>query len=110
MKLFLTTFALSVFCISATLGESEVNTRSSCRINGERINEGETVGRRLDGCNNCFCSSYGFGCTLMACPWYEALDCEFEGQHYNHYDVIPSEDCGDCRCMNGNLACTNCPA
>ncbi|CAL1545171.1 unnamed protein product [Lymnaea stagnalis] len=110
MKFVLVTLALWVCCIGAVFGESEPLYGTVCLINGERFAEGDDVGQRIDGCNNCFCSADGFGCTRMACPWYQPLDCEIEGQLYNHYDSVPSDACGECSCMNGNLACTNCPA
>ncbi|CAL1545169.1 unnamed protein product [Lymnaea stagnalis] len=110
MKFIPTTFALLVCCISAVFGQLKDDIEPVCLINGERFNQGQFVGDLLDGCNNCFCGRYGFGCTLMLCLDYQPLDCEIQGQHYNHDASVPSDVCGECHCLNGNLACTNCPA
>ncbi|CAL1544041.1 unnamed protein product [Lymnaea stagnalis] len=109
MKLIVTMVALMVCCMNLGFGESEI-IETVCRINGQSIALGESVGKVIDSCNNCNCGNRGFACTRMACPWYQPLDCEIQGQHHNHYDVIPSDDCEECRCRNGNIVCTGCPA
>ncbi|CAL1544042.1 unnamed protein product [Lymnaea stagnalis] len=107
MKLIVTFVALMVFCMNVLFGQTEI-AEPVCRINGQSFALGETVGTLIDGCNYCTCGISDFACTRMAC--WDQLDCEIDGQHYNLYDVIPSDDCEECRCRNGNLVCTNCPA
>ncbi|CAL1544040.1 unnamed protein product [Lymnaea stagnalis] len=109
MRLFVTIVTLVFCCMDVGFGESEI-TESVCRINCDIYALGASIGKVLDGCNNCWCGNSGFGCTRMACPWYQPLECEIQGNHYNHNDIVPSDDCQECRCMNGNLACTGCPA
>ena len=60
-----------------------------------------------DGCNQCFCSEHGIGCTLMAClP--SPGQCTVDGKTYASGTSFPSPDgCNTCTCQdNGSAACT----
>ncbi|CAL1544043.1 unnamed protein product [Lymnaea stagnalis] len=110
MKFIPSSFALLVCSVSASFQNVNGNTNLVCLINGERFNIGDSVGDRLTGCHECSCDINVYGCTDLGCPGYQPLDCEIQGQHYQNFDEVPSDVCENCHCLNGNLACVNCPA
>ncbi|CAL1545170.1 unnamed protein product [Lymnaea stagnalis] len=106
MKLMFRIAVLIVCCMNIGLGHSGIPCWV-CRINNQTFSIGESVGTVIDGCNNCWCRKTGFGCTEMGCLK-QPLDCEMQGMHYKDNEIVPSDDCLECRCRNGNLACTGC--
>ncbi|XP_052810768.1 uncharacterized protein LOC128238671 [Mya arenaria] len=100
---------------------------TDCIYLGLSVRDGQTFVRPGDNCQQCMCNGGEVTCrSLGPCPRLpcrvtetppgaccaQCVTCSYEGRGYRHGDVVFSDDCSTCTCMDGEVDCerVQCPA